>query len=215
MRSPVSCGSMVTRCSSSLAPTSTALKCCRPRRRRSLPHSNSSNVMFRASRPWSSDSIARTTHSSAPLRGAITGRQSAFGSEWKRRATFTSTSIRAGTRFEMKHITTRTRLGSMGEANALGRKARRSNGSKRRAISSGFPLTSRSCSISTIGIPTLCCRGSASTRSSRSLRAACRISRSRAPPSIGASRCRAIRSTSCTCGSTRSRTTSRRLATLM
>ena len=39
----------------------------------------------------------------------------------------------------------------------------------------------------------------------RELRAAagCRTSRSRAPPSTGASRCRATRSTSCMCGSTR------------
>ena len=95
-----------------------------------------------------------------------------------------------------------TQAQRQGRARAA-RRARRSNGSRRRAISSGCPPTRTSCSISTRAIPISCCRRSGSTRSRASSRAGCRTSRSRAPPSTGASRCRAIPSTSCMCGSTR------------
>ncbi len=57
------------------------------------------------------------------------------------------------------------RPGSTRRASASVRRARRSNGSRRRAISSGSRPISRSCSISTRGIPTSCCRRSGSTRS--------------------------------------------------
>ena len=74
-------------------------------------------------------------------------------------------------------------------ASASARTARRSNGWRRRAISSASPPIRTSCSTSTRGIPTSCCRRSASTRSRASCAAACRTCRSRAPPSTGASRC--------------------------
>ena len=81
--------------------------------------------------------------------------------------------------------------------------ARRSNGSRRRAISSASPPIRTGCSRITRPIRTSSARRPAATRSSASSAPACRISRSAAPPSTGACRCRAIRSTSCTCGSTR------------
>ena len=192
MRSPASCGSTATTCSSSPAPTSTASRCCRPRRRRSSPRSSWSSATCRASRRWWSGSTARTTNSSAPPRSATIARRSASGSGWKRPATSISTSIPAGTRCATKPTTTRTRPGSTSKASVSVRRARRSNGSRRRAISFGSPPTSRSCSISTRGTPTSCCRRSGSTRSRASSKAACRTSRSRARPSTGASRCRAM-----------------------
>ncbi len=115
------------------------------------------------------------------------------------RASSTRTSTKAGTARSTKSSSP---IRSCRTA-AVRSAATPSSGSPRRAISSGSRRSSSRSSTTTAATRTSSFRRSAGTRCCRSSRPASRISASAGPRSSGAFRCRTIRRTSCTSGSTR------------
>ncbi len=142
--------------------------------------------------------ISATTISSAPPSRAIPARCRRCGASWSGAARSISADLPAGIRCATKPFTTRASWST-----ARRRPAPRSNGSRRKIISSGFRPGRTGCWPITRPIPMRSRRAAAATRSSALSKAGSRICRSRAPASAGASRSRATPSTSSTSGSTR------------
>ena len=94
-------------------------------------------------------------HGSAPLPGV--GRRS--GNGWRQTATSICRNMPAGIRCATRPITTKSETHGRRTTKSLATKpARRSNGSRRRAISSGSRPIRTSCSSSTHACPISCCR---------------------------------------------------------
>ena len=103
---------------------------------------------------WSKPSAARTTTSSAPPRSATTRPARRSGRRWRPTATSTSTATPAGIRCAQEaYFDEKETDASATTACAASRWARRSNGSRRRPISSGSPPIRTGCSRSTRASP--------------------------------------------------------------
>ena len=106
----------------------------------------------------------RTTISSAPRKSATMRPARRSGRRWPPMATSTRTATPAGTRCATRPITARRRPRSAPTTCATDRRARRSSGSRRRAISSGSRPTRTGCLRSTRASRTSSARRSAATR---------------------------------------------------